>query len=70
MEGQRFFDLSRYDNGTGSMAATLNAYVAVEKREAHFTWLITLPYLQKGLMNILPYPRKKLMRKIQPVQFI
>ncbi|HVY74794.1 MAG TPA: RagB/SusD family nutrient uptake outer membrane protein [Puia sp.] len=31
MEGQRFFDLSRWDNGTGSMAATLNAYVTAEQ---------------------------------------
>ncbi len=39
MEGQRFFDLARYDNGTGTMAATLNAYVAVEKnRHADFIW--------------------------------
>jgi hypothetical protein len=31
MEGQRFFDLSRWDNGTGTMAAALNAYAAFEK---------------------------------------
>jgi len=36
MEGQRFFDLARYDNGTGSMAATLNAYVSVEKNRSGF----------------------------------
>ncbi|MGH2647395.1 MAG: RagB/SusD family nutrient uptake outer membrane protein, partial [Ginsengibacter sp.] len=31
MEGQRFFDLSRWDNGTGSMADALNAYATFEK---------------------------------------
>lgn len=32
MEGMRFFDLQRWDNGTGSlMAPTLNAYAAKEK---------------------------------------
>src|ERR1700761_1962731 len=36
MEGQRFFDLARWDNGTGSMAATLNAYVSVEKNRTGF----------------------------------
>src|SRR4030095_2775464 len=36
MEGQRFFDLSRWDNGTGSMAKTINDYVAVEKTRSSF----------------------------------
>lgn len=31
MEGNRFFDLVRYDNGTGTAAAVLNAYNAREK---------------------------------------
>ncbi len=32
MEGQRFFDLARWDNGTGTlMAPTLNAYATAEK---------------------------------------
>lgn len=30
MEGHRFFDLQRWDNGTGLMANTLNAYKAAE----------------------------------------
>jgi len=45
MEGHRFFDLQRWDGGTGSMANTLNAYEAVEtirhsfyfNNSAHFT---------------------------------
>jgi hypothetical protein len=36
MEGHRFFDLARWDNGTGSMATTLNAYVGVEKNRTGF----------------------------------
>ena len=36
IEGHRFFDLARWDNGTGSMAATLNAYVNVEKNRSGF----------------------------------
>ena len=60
MEGQRFFDLARYDNGTGSMAATLNAYVAVEKTEVHFIWLTTQPYLQKGVNEYFAIPQKEI----------
>jgi hypothetical protein len=33
MEGQRFFDLARWDNGTGTvMAPELNAFATVEKQ--------------------------------------
>ncbi|MGI8950573.1 MAG: RagB/SusD family nutrient uptake outer membrane protein [Chitinophagaceae bacterium] len=32
MEGHRFFDLQRWDNGTGYMANVLNAYASVEKK--------------------------------------
>jgi hypothetical protein len=39
MEGQRFFDLARFDNGSGTMAATLNAYVAVEKTRSSFYYV-------------------------------
>jgi len=31
MEGKRFFDLQRWDNGTGLMATVLNAYAAAER---------------------------------------
>ena len=30
MEGHRFFDLQRYDNGTGYMADVLNSYIEHE----------------------------------------
>jgi len=36
MEGQRYFALRRFDNGTGSMAATLNAYATIEKNRPSF----------------------------------
>lgn len=36
MEGHRFFDLQRWDNGTGSMAHTLNAYESVETNRHSF----------------------------------
>ncbi len=37
MEGHRFFDLQRWDNGTGTvMAPALNAYVAAEKSRPGF----------------------------------
>ncbi|HEY4288964.1 MAG TPA: RagB/SusD family nutrient uptake outer membrane protein [Puia sp.] len=63
MEGHRFFDLQRWDNGTGSMAATLNAYEAVEttrhsyyfNNPAHFTQGVNeyfaIPQAQLDLQN-------------------
>jgi hypothetical protein len=36
MEGHRFFDLQRWDNGSGSMAQTLNNYATVEKNRHSF----------------------------------
>ncbi|MBS1664846.1 MAG: RagB/SusD family nutrient uptake outer membrane protein [Bacteroidetes bacterium] len=36
MEGHRFFDLQRWDNGTGSMAQTLNNYSTIEKNRHSF----------------------------------
>ncbi len=38
MEGKRFFNLRRFDKGTGLMAQTLNAYQAIEKnRPGYFS---------------------------------
>jgi hypothetical protein len=63
MEGHRFFDLQRWDNGTGSMAAILNAYEAVEttrhsfyfNNPAHFTAGVNeyfaIPQAQLDLQN-------------------
>ena len=59
MEGQRFFDLSRWDNGTGTMATILNNYVSVEKTGPGSITLIMLLNLPRGLMNISLFPRMK-----------
>jgi hypothetical protein len=36
MEGNRFFDLQRWDDGSGSMATELNKYAAIEKSRSGF----------------------------------
>jgi starch-binding outer membrane protein, SusD/RagB family len=60
MEGQRFFDLSRWDNGTGSMAATLNAYVAVEKNRSSFYLVNNTAIFTKGVNEYFAIPQKEI----------
>jgi hypothetical protein len=60
MEGQRFFDLARYDNGTGSMAATLNAYVAVEKTRSSFYLVNNTAVFTKGVNEYFAIPQKEI----------
>lgn len=60
MEGQRFFDLSRYDNGTGSMAATLNAYVAAEKNRNGFYLINNSATFTKGVNEFFAIPQKEI----------
>jgi len=60
MEGQRFFDLARYDNGTGSMAATLNAYVAVEKTRSGFYLVNNNAVFTKGVNEYFAIPQKEI----------
>jgi hypothetical protein len=60
MEGQRFFDLARYDNGTGSMAATLNAYVAVEKNRSGFYLVNNTAVFTKGVNEYFAIPQKEI----------
>ncbi|HEY8734578.1 MAG TPA: RagB/SusD family nutrient uptake outer membrane protein [Puia sp.] len=60
MEGQRFFDLSRYDNGTGAMAATLNAYVAVEKNRNSFYLVNNSAVFTKGVNEYFAIPQKEI----------
>jgi starch-binding outer membrane protein, SusD/RagB family len=57
MEGQRFFDLSRWDNGTGSMAATLNNYVAVEKNRPGFYRVNNTATFTKGVNEYFAIPQ-------------
>jgi hypothetical protein len=60
IEGQRFFDLARYDNGTGSMAATLNAYVAVEKTRHSFYLVNNAAQFTKGVNEYFAIPQNEL----------
>jgi hypothetical protein len=57
IEGQRFFDLSRYDNGSGSMAATLNAYVAIEKTRHGFYLINNTAQFTKGVNEYFAIPQ-------------
>jgi starch-binding outer membrane protein, SusD/RagB family len=60
MEGQRFFDLARYDNGTGSMAATLNAYVAAEKTRSGFYLVNNTAVFTKGVNEYFAIPQQEI----------
>lgn len=61
MEGHRFFDLQRYDNGTGYMAEVLNAYI---QHETHITGY-NFEYMNgatftKGKNEIYPIPQAQI----------
>jgi starch-binding outer membrane protein, SusD/RagB family len=56
MEGHRFFDLARYDNGTGTMAATLNTYVGVEKNRTGFFRVNNSAFFTKGVNENFAIP--------------
>jgi starch-binding outer membrane protein, SusD/RagB family len=56
MEGQRFFDLARWDNGTGTMATTLNAYVGVEKNRTGFYRVNNTATFTKGVNECFAIP--------------
>lgn len=60
MEGHRFFDLQRWDNGTGYMADILNAYESVEKTRSSF--YITNPDAQfhKGVNEYFALPQAQI----------
>ncbi|HLZ87920.1 MAG TPA: RagB/SusD family nutrient uptake outer membrane protein [Puia sp.] len=60
MEGQRFFDLSRWDNGTGSMQATLNAYVAAEKNRSGFYRVNSGANFTRGVNEYFAIPQNEL----------
>lgn len=57
IEGHRFFDLQRWDNGTGSMATELNAYIAAEKTRNGFFSFNTSATFTKGKNEIYPLPQ-------------
>ena len=65
MEGHRFFDLQRYDNGTGYMADVLNAYAAHEVKV--YLDRIGVPYqildgaeFKKGKNELYPIPLRQI----------
>ncbi len=60
MEGQRFFDLSRWDNGSGSMAATLNAYVNAEKNRSGFYRVNGTAQFTKGVNEYFAIPQNEI----------
>lgn len=60
MEGQRFFDLSRYDNGTGTMATTLNTYVSVEKTRSSFYLVNNAAIFTKGINEYFAIPQNEI----------
>lgn len=60
MEGHRFFDLQRWDNGTGYMADVLNAYVGVEKTRASFYYIVNTAVFTKGVNEYFAIPQKEI----------
>ncbi len=60
MEGHRFFDLSRWDNGTGSMANTLNTYQSVEKTKKSFFYVNPTAQFTKGVNEFYPIPQTQI----------
>jgi starch-binding outer membrane protein, SusD/RagB family len=60
MEGQRFFDLARYDNGSGSMATTLNNYVSVEKTRSSFYLVNQSAHFTKGVNEYFAIPQNEI----------
>jgi hypothetical protein len=61
MEGHRFFDLQRYDNGTGYMADVLNAYIDHETHIPGFNFeLLNGATFTKGKNEIFPIPLRQM----------
>lgn len=60
MEGHRFFDLQRWDNGSGSMANILNAYQSVEKTKKSFHSVNPTARFTKGVSEYYPLPQTQI----------
>ncbi len=60
MEGHRFIDLQRWDNGTGSMATTLNKYQSVEKTKKSFHSVNPTAIFTKGVSEFFPLPQTQI----------
>jgi hypothetical protein len=66
MEGFRFFDLRRWDNGTGSMAETLNAYLQHETHIPNFNYTnCNDAKFIKGKDEIYPIPQQEIDRSVK-----
>lgn len=59
-EGHRFFDLQRWDNGTGLMANILNAYATVEKDRPGFFSVNKDAQFEKGKDEFFPLPQSQI----------
>ena len=57
MEGKRFFDLQRWDNGTGYMADILNAYIAKELEFMPSYQILKGAQFKKGQDEVFPIPQ-------------
>ena len=61
MEGHRFFDLQRYDNGTGYMADVLNNYIQYETSIPGYSYQILKgAKFTKGRNEIYPLPLRQI----------
>lgn len=60
MEGHRFFDLQRWDNGTGYMADVLNAYQSLEKNRASFFTTNQAAIFTKGVNEFYAIPQAQI----------
>jgi hypothetical protein len=60
MEGHRFFDLQRWDAGTGYMADVLNNYQKVEKTRNSFYYTNPTAQFHKGVNEYFPIPQKQI----------
>ncbi len=59
-EGHRFFDLQRWDKGTGLMANTLNAYAAAEISRPGFFAINPTAVFEKGKDEFYPLPQSQI----------
>lgn len=61
MEGHRFFDLQRWDNGTGYMADVLNAYIQHETHIPGYNFLyMSGAKFTKGKNELYPIPQAQI----------
>jgi hypothetical protein len=60
MEGHRFFDLKRWDNGTGLMAQILNAYIQAEKTRPSYFSVNPNAVFEQGKDEIFPIPQSSI----------